>query len=267
MTKQRKKVLILASAGLDSTYLLEKSFKEGNSTSIVSIFIGNNENKVLVEKNQLKLIKKYFEKRNLYFDRTNEIDFEARSNNNLILKQFPAWIIGSIFSICEIDEVWFGYCMNDDMISFLPEFEKVWNSYRPFVENLPKIKFPISKFKKENYINKIDNGLFQLTFSCENPVILKDKIFKFEDCGHCDSCEKNKYLNIFDRWNRNKNKSSETAKCSDKELSFETYSHSDTKNNLIKKKVKKEIFKTNSFNKIPAKLSKSNKPIKIKQLS
>ena len=56
-----KKVLLLASGGLDSSYLLYKNMQEGNEVRLLYIDIKNNGFKSKKERKSIKLQKKYYE--------------------------------------------------------------------------------------------------------------------------------------------------------------------------------------------------------------
>ena len=51
-----KKVGVLFSSGLDSTYLVWKNLKDGNTVVPIYIEIENNKRKTILEKNRIKLI-------------------------------------------------------------------------------------------------------------------------------------------------------------------------------------------------------------------
>ena len=57
-----KRVGVLFSGGLDSTYLVWKNLKEGNTVVPIYLEIANNEDKSKLEKNRIELLRKVFNK-------------------------------------------------------------------------------------------------------------------------------------------------------------------------------------------------------------
>lgn len=103
-----KKVAVLFSGGLDSTYLVWKNLKDGNEVFPVYIEIENNEVKSKLEKNRTKLLWREFENE----FRKTDIDYgdspikdiqysvsvgvKAREDS-LYFKQMPIWIFSLMF--------------------------------------------------------------------------------------------------------------------------------------------------------------------------
>jgi len=212
----QKSVSILFSGGLDSTYLVYSLLKDPNISSIKLIYveIQNNVEKIKVEKIQLpkiiSLLKKYDENNkivdaenikgeNVYYTVHYTCYINCESNN-LDFKQLPLWIQASLYAVT--DEIYIGYVQNDDAISYLKDFKKIWKSYKSINSSLPKLKFPLYKTSKEYIIENLPIDLFEEVFSCEQPIINK-KEKTFIDCGCCVPCKKNKYLDIFYDWKRN----------------------------------------------------------------
>ena len=109
--------MILFSGGLDSTYLMWKNLKDGNRVHPVYLEIGNNTNKVTVEKQQIKLLAAEFEKE---FDKHLRIEyptmFELNGfNYNVSFTQPLIWSLCMAFAVERgIDEIQMGYVMGDD---------------------------------------------------------------------------------------------------------------------------------------------------------
>lgn len=193
-----KTVGILFSGGLDSTYLMWKNLKEGNSVRPIYITIGNNGNKVQLEKNRIELIRKEMvEEFKHQTDSTIHtisyiIDILVNSNMpNIILKQPPIWMLG-ILSISNIDEIQVGYVANDDMISYIDDFKKLYNSYKFLMVDKIPIKFPLIKSHKIEMYRELPEQYKNLIVTCENPKITNDtsEIIEFEPCCVCDGCNK-----------------------------------------------------------------------------
>lgn len=234
--KTSKKVLILFSGGLDSTYLMWKNLEEGNTVYPIYVNIGNNENKTKVELQQCKLMIKRFQ--DAYLSRCRDhhtiMDLTVYGNcNEVSLLQMPIWIMGVIYSnrLADVDEVQIGYVMNDDAISYLDEIKKLYYSFKPLMnledKPLPKLSFPLIKEKKWFMYEKLPWEWKNLTFSCENVRIIEEKeipitnvddleeplklsptmktllplkkVIEFQLCGECHPCRRQKAENIFNK--------------------------------------------------------------------
>lgn len=192
-----KKVIVLFSGGLDSTYLIWKNLKEGNIVKPLYFEIENNVNKPLVEKQQIKLLWNLFHdefKDNIKpIEYTIKIDVDENGTNELTFKQIPIWLLGILFSIDRnYDEVQIAYVGNDDAISYLKEIKKIYKSYNEITKLLIPLKFPLRKCFKCDMLNELPVIYRDLTFSCENPNIISniDNNIIFEPCGDCSPCKK-----------------------------------------------------------------------------
>lgn len=233
---KQKKVLILFSGGLDSTYLMWKNLEEGNIVYPIYVNIGNNEKKTKIELQQCALLIKLFQ--DAYPGRCKNhhtgMDLTIYGDcNEVSLLQMPIWVMGIIYSnrLSEVDEVQIGYVMNDDAISYLDEIKKLYYSFKPLMnledKPMPKLLFPLMKEKKWFMHEKLPYDYRELTFSCENVQIIEEtdikeehemneeelfvsklslrqktllplkKEYKFKLCGDCHPCRRQKSENIF----------------------------------------------------------------------
>jgi len=188
---KRKTIKILFSGGLDSTYLVWKALNEGHRVQPVYVELVNNKTKVEAEKKTISELMKLFREDFQYQieDVQFNVKFETRSIGILDFVQPPIWITSSLFYSSNADEMWIGYVLNDDAISFLPEIKKLYYSFRPFVHknNMPKLVFPITKVSKSEIQDKLPKKYSVLTYSCENPDKIDDE---YSECGHCDPCSR-----------------------------------------------------------------------------
>ncbi len=130
-----KKVAVLFSSGLDSTYLVWKNLKEGNIVTPIYIEIQNNEVKTIIEKNRIKLLYDEFSKE---FNGSSNYDDHKimpiqyllstsvhANEDSLHFKQVPIWIFALVFSQgLNVDEIQIGYVSNDDAIPYLSDIKK-----------------------------------------------------------------------------------------------------------------------------------------------
>lgn len=201
-----KKIGILFSSGLDSTYLMWKALKDGHDVYPIYIRIENNGNKVLIEKQQCELIIK---KLNKEFDKkitlNHSISIDVHNSKNLWFAQPFLW--SSLLNIgldTEVDEIQIGYVYGDSVIAYISDIKKVHNASKPFMHNHSKLTFPITKIMKEEIARELPEQYLKLVVSCENPQLkpygIKIKTngeivddFKyrfFEPCGDCHVCNK-----------------------------------------------------------------------------
>lgn len=200
-----KKVALLFSGGLDSTYLLWKNLSEGNTVTPVYVEIQNNEIKTILEKNRIELLYKEFKKEfdgSSYWEgnsKLKRIDYIFNANvsareDSLYFKQVPIWIIATLFMQShDVDEIQIGYVSNDDAISYLDDIKNIYKSYQVICEPMKPLVFPISKVKKELMIRELPENYRNLIISCENPRIVgseKAEIIEYEPCCECEPCKR-----------------------------------------------------------------------------
>lgn len=201
-----KKVAVLFSGGLDSTYLVWKNLKDGNEVIPIYVEIQNNEVKTKLEKNRVKLLckefakefdanKSMFEKKQLH-DVEFAISVGVHANEgSLYFKQMPIWIFSIVFlqGISEIDEIQIGYVSNDDAISYLDDIQNIYKSYQAICEPMKPLVFPLTKNKKYLMAHELPPQYLKLIFSCENAKIIGSEdaeIIKYEACCECVPCKR-----------------------------------------------------------------------------
>lgn len=192
-----KKIGVLFSGGLDSTYLIWKNLKEKNEIFPFYVEILNNKNKTILEKNRIFLLYEQFSKefKNKIHEPKNILSITVNHNtNHLMLKQIPIWILSILFSLNEnFDEFQIGYVMNDDGISYINDIKKIYNAYKPILDVHTPLIFPLTKMKKDEIVNNLPKKYLNLTVSCEIPKIIGDKnakILNYKPCGYCEPCKR-----------------------------------------------------------------------------
>lgn len=199
----KKKVLLLWSGGLDSTYLLCDNLFEGNEVETVYLEIKNNERKVKREKDAIQKITEeiYRLKIGQHFERSLGLEVVLYDTNCLQLNQPLTWLYGLAFhNLTKVDEIQIGYCMNDDAISFIEDIKRVWEAYKPFFYEgeQPKLVFPLIKKKKTSMFTMLPESIRNMIVFCEKP---NGDI----DCGECSACKRAKNEGIFYNIERNQN--------------------------------------------------------------
>lgn len=191
-----KRVGVLFSGGLDSTYLVWKNLKDGNDVVPIYVEITNNKTKTILEKNRIELLcdefRKDFDGKIRYVEYPITIGVNA-NEDSLHFKQVPIWIFAMVFlQSMSIDEIQIGYVMNDDAISYLDDIRNMYNSYQPICDTMKPLEFPITKMKKWQIVSELPKKYLDLVFSCENARIVGSedaKIIEYEACCECTPCE------------------------------------------------------------------------------
>lgn len=204
---ERKKIGVLFSGGLDSTYLVWDNLERGNEVFSFYFEIKNNVDKSILEKNRISLLHKKFHEEftDLIHPPKYIMTLEVTDvNTNLHLLQVPIWVLGLLFSqIKGLDEIQIGYVMNDDAISYMDDIKRVYNSYKPLSDSLIPIKFPLKKYKKEMIVNELPEKYRDLTITCEEPKIKGDhdaNILEYDACGRCPACKRQINSGIYDKF-------------------------------------------------------------------
>lgn len=192
---ERKKIGVLFSGGLDSTYLVWNNLKRGNEVFPIYFEIKNNGDKPKLEKNRVDILHRTFHETfpDLIHPPRYVMNIEVTDiNTNLHLVQVPIWILGLLFSqINNLDEIQIGYVMNDDAISYIDDIKRVYNSYKSLSDSLIPIKFPLQKYKKEMIVYELPEKYRDLTITCEEPRIKGSRdadILGYNACGRCPAC-------------------------------------------------------------------------------
>lgn len=194
---ESKKVGVLFSGGLDSTYLIWKNLTEGNEVYPIYIEIKNNDRKVKLEKNRIELLYKKFNEEfgNKIHDIRYAVEILVRDTtvSELHFNQLPIWIIGLqwLYGL-DVSEFQFGYVMNDDAISYIDDIKNIHKSFSGLHNKVIELTFPLIKEKKYVMANNLPKKYFDLVVSCENPDIIDDKIeiLKYEPCCECSACKR-----------------------------------------------------------------------------
>ena len=208
-----KKVAVLFSGGLDSTYLVWKNLKEGNRVLPVYVEIENNETKTILEKNRTELLFREFSKEfnspETYEKQINDVHHAISvgvkaSENSLYFKQMPIWIFSLMFmQSMDVDEIQIGYVSNDDAISYIDDIQNIYKSYQAICEPMKPLVFPLTKTKKYMMVKELPTRYLELIFSCENARIVNEKtnfdgyyppehyhdLIQYEPCCECHACE------------------------------------------------------------------------------
>lgn len=198
-----KKVFILWSGGLDSTYLVFDNLRKGNNVTAGYIEIENNKSVVFKERTSIcKLYDIFYENypETFCYKELSKVLIEASGISYLHFKQIPIWLMSSLYVCGEFDEIQIAYVMNDDAIAYLEDLKKIHRANRSIAPDIPPITFPLAKTKKESIIETLPEFYLKQISFCEGV----DSDIPF--CGECPSCNRmkntlenmgDKYKNLF----------------------------------------------------------------------
>ena len=190
-----KRVAILFSGGLDSTYLVWKNLTEGNEVQPIYVEIENNRTKTIMEKNRTKLLVKEFDKE--FPNKIRDVKHILKVNvdaqeDSLYFKQVPVWMLAIVFAQdLNVDEIQIGYVANDDAIGYLQDIQNVYKAYEPLMRYLKPLAFPLSKKPKFDMARELPENYRKFIFSCEYATIIGSETAEFieyEPCCDCVPC-------------------------------------------------------------------------------
>lgn len=209
---KNKNVSLLLTGGLDSTYLYWLNILNGNRVTPIYTNIENNGLRSKVENHNINSIistvgeisEKYNAKGSTEKLRINKINLDYQGKT--LFQQVPIHIISTLMNVDQryTDSVQIGYCMGDDVIGYLSDVQKIYNSYQSIFDiKLPKLTFPLVKTDKQFMLDELPTELRPLIFSCEYPELtIKDDMGSAIPCGYCTVCKKySKYTTYGTRLN------------------------------------------------------------------
>ncbi len=200
------RVSILFSAGLDSTYLVWKAINDPTIKEIRLIYIKikNNREKTVVEKIQIRKLLDIFKKYDLsrkISSSMDEISIQA-FNYGYQLPQLPTILLAATSAMSKYNnEIWIGYIMGDDAISYLDEIKSIWEINKAFVVDEAKhtkLVFPLVQLKKMEIAYKLPADILKETFTCEAPTIIDADAEIWKECGECQTCKRDQYAGVTD---------------------------------------------------------------------
>ncbi len=180
---KKKKILVSWTGGLDSTYLVYKLLNEGHFVNTCYTKIVNNIDVTKREKQAISKMMIDFKQYNNYL---GHLESESIGyNKNICFRQVLCILQGLINNYNNHDEVCIGYVMNDDIVSYLPDIIKIWNSYKSICHSIfPKLLFPLVKYSKKQIYDELPSRFLDNITYCERT---EDND---EPCNKCRSCKR-----------------------------------------------------------------------------
>lgn len=203
----KKKVAVLFSSGLDSTYLVWKNLEEGNAVIPIYVEIKNNENKTKIEKQNVEMLCEMFREKYgcgkmHHLCNVTEVSI-INDNRDLLFTQLPIWIFSLVYlPMQRIDEIQIGYVMNDDAVSYIDEIKKFYKAHAWLQDvRQPKLVFPLIKEWKQKMLQDLPHEYREYVTSCENPQLLPyymhvkgenvpKRLQFYKPCGDCVPCRR-----------------------------------------------------------------------------
>lgn len=183
------RVAVPWSGGVDSSYLIYKNLMDGNEVHAVSVRLNNNPDQRDREQSSRKIISEWFKKEfpDKFFESDIGNEILVYGGINMVLSQPPLWVLFCHYglNLSYVDEIHFGYIMNDDAISYLSDVENLYKSYSPFTYGKqPKLVFPLIKMKKYQIMDKLPKFIMDNISFCE--------MYNNTNCS-CESCKRHKF--------------------------------------------------------------------------
>jgi 7-cyano-7-deazaguanine synthase in queuosine biosynthesis len=192
MTKKR--ILILFSGGIDSTYLMYKALLEGNDVFFINNIIENNASQTTKEGEAIVQIVEWLKQR-FPFQQIESCDFRMKfciegfwMHSHMFGQPFM-WLcsLGIVLQSInkKVDEIHYGLIARDDALSYIDDLKASFDALmmtKKTEKFKGKLKFPLIKYLKSEIIDELPKELLRLTSSCEYDT--NDKY-----CNHCHSCK------------------------------------------------------------------------------
>jgi len=201
-TTEPKRIFVLHSGGLDSTYMVTKLIAAGHFVTTGYVVIENNYTKVERERKAIShlttLFYKYAEEhrpKNVFHTECDLLTYRVKGEWNKALgyKQLPGFLLGLLASVDtqRFDIVAMGYALGDQMISHISDIESIWSAFEGVcVSPLPKLEFPLKTFAKAHMVDNLpDEVLARITW-CESEG-------QYDFCGVCGACERAKADRVY----------------------------------------------------------------------
>lgn len=188
----KKRVGILWSGGVDSTYLVYKNLLLGNNVALITVTLSYGTT-LMMEAEKIARANLLIEFQNMFARKlitTRDAgNFPGYSSVVSLAHSGlpPIWIMGAVYASNDLDEIQLGYVSKDRAVSYLEDIKNLYYSYQPFVGGkLPRLKFPLTKIDKGDIHSKLPKALLKHTWWCEFPISTGGG---YIPCLKCNSCK------------------------------------------------------------------------------
>lgn len=200
-------IMILMSGGVDSTCLLDFAVAcNVKRIDLIYTEITNNGHKV---ERELSAINKLM----CWYKDNSNVDINLIKNvitvgkpGNLNYQQIPLHVYAALCNDCNIKEVWIGYTVGDDSISYLDDIRNSYDSFEFIIDKfkynedvylvMPYLRFPIFKIHKSSSIHCMTRDILPFITFCESGEKLEGnkRCHKCHVCKHYDTI----FYDVFD---------------------------------------------------------------------
>ena len=198
MEKQQMRIsptrvpLILASGGLDSTWLL---YERMQHTDVDILYVRNpqDEAKAKVEMRALAKITDWLERamphrvRNFYVSTLGESNTSDDTRHAQVLSWVQAaMLVGSSRHHTSVE---IGYVQGDTVAQKLPDIIRAWDALKSILKLNPvDLVFPLAYVPKSEILRAMQSELLALVWYCDYPGSLEDGSPLPPPCNECPSC-------------------------------------------------------------------------------
>ena len=192
---QGKRIVVLWSGGVDSTYLIQRCCEEPAYEEVLAGYVEleNNPAKTASELGAIERLVPLLQRSDkfVWLGTLMRVHFR-RTNPNLAFKQIPIWLLALVEAIHPpVDEVAIGYIRNPhpgtiDASSHLDDLRRLYADYRPLLHrDPPALVFPLAEVEKQEIWERLDPELRSHCVYCEAPLLDGDA---YRPCGRCRLC-------------------------------------------------------------------------------
>jgi 7-cyano-7-deazaguanine synthase in queuosine biosynthesis len=192
-----KRILMLFSGGLDSTWLLYNRVKEGCAVDVFYAKGGQSQFKQECEKQRRELIKAWIEEHateenpaDITEVRDNQVEVQFGAAKHASWRQAIGWLVSALAVVDYTKHgcVEIGYVMGDEISQHLHDIQDAWKSLWKFSkmgDPIP-LEFPLRITSKYDILKQLPGELYKLTWVCELPVMEEGGALRA--CEHCHAC-------------------------------------------------------------------------------
>ena len=165
----KKSVFVLWSGGLDSTYMIQQYLALGHTVRAGYVEILNNTEKTVRELKAIECMTPLFKGDFSYVGVVGKYSIETPEN--YVFNQVTNLFI-ALHSVQRCDMIAIGYCMNDDILGWLGDVKKAYLAFKPLVNHLPKLTFPLLKTSKVESMGNLAPELSHHITWCEAEAVI-----------------------------------------------------------------------------------------------
>lgn len=185
MEKNKPKILLLFSGGLDSTGVFYKLIHSKEELLVHHLYLSNRENRAEAEAVAVKNIIDYMKKIREFSYTESYHEYPSYNGNFMWDSDLYNFVAGTICaSVRTIKEVAIGRTKSDVGTGFEQRAERGTKILNILAPNVSKI-YPVEEMTKKEIYEMLPKELRELTWSCRTPIYKDNNI---EMCKRCKTC-------------------------------------------------------------------------------